>query len=137
MPYHYEYQPDPVAGLCGMLKCKKTRPDYEPLVKSHLVPGLIPLQLFLSYPGLGGRYQDGLAKKVMGREGKLVLLPISSASWDEKGPKMGRKGRCECWWSKHLRPLLFAVIFTSVCEVKAKYFDIVNAGGQESGGDNL
>lgn len=51
----------------------------------------------------------------------------------------GREGG-ECQWSvesKHLRPLLFAVIFASVCEVKVKYFDIVNAGGQESGGDHL
>ena len=61
-----------------------------PLVKAHLVPGKIPLQLSLPNPSLGDRHQGGLGKLVEGRDGKLVLLPLALTLWGEKGPNMGR-----------------------------------------------
>lgn len=77
----------PASLVCSM---QGNQARLWPLVKAHLVPGKIPLQLSLPYPSLGDRHRGSLAKQFVGREERLLLLPTALASWDEKGPKVGR-----------------------------------------------
>lgn len=117
-----------------------------PLVKSHLVPGKIPLRLSLPYPSLGDGHQGGLAKQIVGREERLVQLPRMRKDRNQIGSKRKWGGGDGQWIgglvgrsseSRHLRPLLPTLSFsTSNCEMKAKCFDMVNAGGQQRGVDN-